>query len=79
MSNNWAHDNEGMNLEGSFWGARVWHDGDEGIWYWEAWCDGDDLLDIEVDSGEGEEESKQKAMRKAERFLSKLGIDLNNY
>jgi hypothetical protein len=79
MAIHWSNENEGMSLDGSFWGARIWHDGDEGVWYWEAWSDGDEVLDIQSDSADGEEDNKTKAMRKAEKFLTKLGIDLEAY
>ena len=50
MAIHWSNENEGMSLDGSFWGARIWHDGDEGVWYWEAWSDGDE---VEIGRGAG--------------------------
>jgi hypothetical protein len=77
MANHWVDDDDGYSLEGSFWGAKVWSDGEDDVWFWEAWSDGDDSLEIEGDSVDGEESSKSKAMRKAEKWLGSLGIEMD--
>ena len=79
MPTEWTDDGDSFSIEGPFWGARVWHDGDEEVWFWEAWSDGDDTLSIESDSTDGEEASKAKAMRKAEKWLTGLGIDMESF
>jgi len=76
MANHWVDDGDGFSLEGAFWGAKVWNEEDD-AWFWEAWSDGDDSLEIEGDSVDGEESSKSKAMRKAERWLASLGIEMD--
>ena len=75
MSIEWSDETDGSYIDGSYWGARVWPDEGDGMWYWEAWSDGDEESGAASDNADGEENSKVKAKRCAEKFLSSLRVD----